>query len=371
MDKHEQSDIPLSASSLVMKKKSKKNRIKNKNTKPRNHSSTASSHNDIGTKNTKNMQQETRNDKEEEEEQEYLLPVAKKRRLTEMSHKKHGKKRDKCVVDKNSNRNVDHDDNEDDLINPSIEISRPDHDATLKLLKSMDWTMAKNTSRRNVIREDDKSTPRNEMGKPYCMSFIFGRNMKDPNGSLSYWSTKYPNVYSELQNLISKYDPKFPYTHITLNYNLQCKRHTDGGNVGPSYIAAFGDFQGGELIVEVNRQQKRHGNKGENGAIAMDKYLNLKSRFVKFNGKTQPHETAPFTGERFTLVYYTSDIVPPMIDRRRRQVSSSANPRSLPSSGHMRVVQDGSENGLNPKSVMAQKFQAIKAKLGQRNKKRI
>lgn len=317
------------------------------------------------------MQQETRNDKEEEEEQEYLLPVAKKRRLTEMSHKKHGKKRDKCVVDKNSNRNVDHDDNEDDLINPSIEISRPDHDATLKLLKSMDWTMAKNTSRRNVIREDDKSTPRNEMGKPYCMSFIFGRNMKDPNGSLSYWSTKYPNVYSELQNLISKYDPKFPYTHITLNYNLQCKRHTDGGNVGPSYIAAFGDFQGGELIVEVNRQQKRHGNKGENGAIAMDKYLNLKSRFVKFNGKTQPHETAPFTGERFTLVYYTSDIVPPMIDRRRRQVSSSANPRSLPSSGHMRVVQDGSENGLNPKSVMAQKFQAIKAKLGQRNKKRI
>jgi hypothetical protein len=46
----------------------------------------------------------------------------------------------------------------------------------------MDWQMAKNTSRRNVIRSDDPSTPRNSRNKPYCMSFIFGRNMKDPTG---------------------------------------------------------------------------------------------------------------------------------------------------------------------------------------------
>ena len=159
--------------------------------------------------------------------------------------------------------------------------------------------MAKNTSRRNVIRHDDPSTPRNRMNKPYCMSFIFGRNMKDPDGSMSYWSAKYPKVYSELRDLMAKYDRDFGYTHITLNRNLRCKRHTDGGNAGPSYIAGFGDYRGGGLLVEPP---------GGGGSSDETTVLDLRGRFVTFNGKTQPHETLAFEGERFTLVYYTSDI---------------------------------------------------------------
>ena len=189
----------------------------------------------------------------------------------------------------------------------SIPIAIADHDATLALLKTMDWSLAKNTSRRNVIRGDDPSTPRNHRNKPYCMSFIFGRNMKDPTGSLSYWSVKYPEVYAELRNLMFKYDSAFGYTHITLNRNLRCKRHTDGGNAGPSYIAAFGAYAGGELLVE------------QPGGGMPETLLDLKSKFVMFNGKTQPHETLAFTGERFTLVYYTSDIKSEegAVDRRR------------------------------------------------------
>jgi hypothetical protein len=163
----------------------------------------------------------------------------------------------------------------------------------------MDWEMAKNTSRRNVIRHDDPSTPRNHMNKPYCMSFIFGRNMKDPDGSMSYWSLKYPKVYSELRDLMARYDRDFGYTHITLNRNLRCKRHTDGGNAGPSYIAGFGDYRGGGLLVEPP---------GGGGSSDETTVLDLRGRFVTFNGKTQPHETLAFEGERFTLVYYTSDI---------------------------------------------------------------
>jgi len=220
-----------------------------------------------------------------------------------------------------------------------------------KILQSMDWTMAKNTSRRNVIRAEDDTTPRNEMGKPYCMSFIFGRNMKDPKASLSFWSIKYPKVYTELQKLMSNYDPSFQYTHITLNYNLRCKRHTDGGNLGPSYIAAFGNFDGGELIVEVEQHQPSG---GIHKSTTTDRHLDLKSRFVKFNGKTQPHETSPFHGDRYTLVYYTSDIVPPLVDRRAVSVSSIK----------------AEEHKMNPDSSLAKKFEAIKAKLGQRKKPR-
>jgi len=76
--------------------------------------------------------------------------------------------------------------------------------------------------------------------------------------------------------------------------------------------------------------------------------LDCKSKFVRFNGKTQPHETVAFTGERFTLVYYTSNIVleEGAVDRRAAS----------------RVAAAGVSSSLT------QKFEEIKAKLG--NKKR-
>jgi hypothetical protein len=228
-------------------------------------------------------------------------------------------------------------------INSTIPISQADHDATLALLSTMDWHKAQNTSRRNVIRADDPSTPRNKMNKPYCMSFIFGRNMKDPSGGLSWWSTQYPDVYEKLRALMTKYDPHFSYTHITLNRNLQCKRHTDGGNAGPSYIGAFGNFVGGGLIVEPP------------GGGQPETLLDLHSNFVMFNGKTQPHETAPFTGERFTLVYYTSDIAPEVgaVDRRKRQATRMAT----------------ADNAEGVSLSLTQKFREIKAKLGARTRR--
>lgn len=180
---------------------------------------------------------------------------------------------------------------------PSIPISRSDQDATLALLRTIDWDMARNTSRRNVIRKDDPATPRNDRNRPYCNSFVFGRNMKDPAGGLTYWSAKYPDAYASLRDLMTKYDPDFYYTHITLNKNLRCKRHTDGGNAGPSYIAGFGDYTGGELLVEMH------------GGGMPETILDVGGIFVMFDGKNQPHETQVFEGERYTLVYYTSDIV--------------------------------------------------------------
>lgn len=231
--------------------------------------------------------------------------------------------------------------------NPTISISASDHDAILELLQSMDWTMAKNISRRNVIRSDDPSTPRNQMNKPYCMSFIFGRNMKDPTGGLSWWSTQYPHVYQQLRSLMSRYDSSFSYTHITLNRNLRCKRHTDGGNAGPSYIAAFGRFSGGGLLVEAP------------GGGKPESVCNLHSQFVKFNGKTQPHETMPFTGERYTLVYYTSDIVPALVDRRNGCIATTTTTTSTTAAA-------SSIDGVN--ATFAQKFLEIKSKLGRKNR---
>ena len=48
----------------------------------------------------------------------------------------------------------------------------------------------------------------------------------------------------------------------------------------------------------------------ENLATGEDVAHDVKRRLVSFNGAKQPHETAPYTGERFTCVWYTSTISP-------------------------------------------------------------
>jgi hypothetical protein len=255
---------------------------------------------------------------------------------------------------------------------PSISISKVDHDTTLQLLSSLDWEMAKNTSRRNVIRPTD--APRNAHNTPYCQSFIFGPNMKDPNNTPSYWSIQYPDIYTAFQGLMTKYNPHFRYTHITVNKNLRCKRHTDGGNAGLSYIAGFGNYTGGELIVEEEQQHSsststianssRIGSSGAPSKPKKEYKLDLKSKFVLFNGKTQPHETCSFSGDRYTLVYYTSEIntktnnttadnkIDCSIDRRSTAAAASTT--------------SSSNDGISSKLVM--KFQQMKAKLNKKFK---
>ena len=294
----------------------------------------------------------------------------------------------------------------------TIRITQEDHDRVLQLLQSIDWSMAKNTSRKNVIRDnnDPLQTPqqqqqqhlRTNKGKPYCQSFIFGRNMKDPNYEYSYWSLQYPTIYQELQTFFQKYNTThFTYTHITLNKNLQCKRHTDGGNMGLSYIIAVGNYTGGALLIDdtvgdvatlpppstkttsntsasVSKKSKStsiHNNNNNNNNNST--IFNLHRTFVLFNGKEQPHETLPFTGERYTLVYYTSDIVPKDMIRTTDHHDMTIRHNDRPTisawnetKDHPSAIRTGSTTMASHNQTVSQslttKFNAMKKKLGRR-----
>ena len=54
----------------------------------------------------------------------------------------------------------------------------------------------------------------------------------------------------------------FQWTSITVNTGFASARHRDVGNAGPSLIQAFGDFQGGDLLVweddPKNKTIKQH-----------------------------------------------------------------------------------------------------------------
>ena len=76
---------------------------------------------------------------------------------------------------------------------------------------------------------------------------------------------------------------------VAVNRRAQFLPHKDsGGGAGQStsFIAALGDFTGGELVVE--------------GAVHDVRY-----RGLEFDGWKQRHWTQPFVGERFSLVWFT------------------------------------------------------------------
>lgn len=98
-------------------------------------------------------------------------------------------------------------------------------------------------------------------------------------------NTKYPKVYEALKTLIKEIDPTFQYDSITLNQNFKCEPHYDKANTSPSLIVAFGDYEGGELIVE--------------GCP-----IDINRKPLIFNGGSCLHATAPFVGDRWSVVYY-------------------------------------------------------------------
>jgi hypothetical protein len=96
------------------------------------------------------------------------------------------------------------------------------------------------------------------------------------------------------------------YTTITLNHGVQAKKHRDPRNVGKSIIVGFGDYEGGALRVwDPNDENPQD--------------LDLKDKPTMFNGALLPHETQPFTGDRYTVIYYRHKYkgvckdMPPMI----------------------------------------------------------
>ena len=116
------------------------------------------------------------------------------------------------------------------------------------------------------------------------------------NPNLGYTKVKCCNpildfVFKEFQML---YFPEFEYSSVQLTKNFEIKRHIDSKNMGESVLVAFGDYKGGETVVEV----------GKGG----DWVIDAREKPYKFNGSKYYHYVKPFTdGDRFSLVYYKLD----------------------------------------------------------------
>jgi len=88
------------------------------------------------------------------------------------------------------------------------------------------------------------------------------------------------------------------YNTITVNQGVQAKKHVDSLNVGKSIIVSFGPHTGGKLRVYSSETEYE----------AMD----IQDRPLMFNGSLLAHETEPFEGERWSIIYYSQKMNTPL-----------------------------------------------------------
>lgn len=98
-----------------------------------------------------------------------------------------------------------------------------------------------------------------------------------------------PKLLFHIQEFAKKYVP-IPWTSVTVNQNYKCEPHRDKSNQGDSLLVAFGDFQGGELLIH----------EGDLSGTYDIRHKPFQTDFSKVL-----HSVKDFTGQRISLVFYT------------------------------------------------------------------
>lgn len=106
--------------------------------------------------------------------------------------------------------------------------------------------------------------------------------------TLSNLCSKCPNLIALLARFVREYEQEYSFTTITINYNYAAAPHKDNNHEGGhARIIALGNFSGGGLNVDT---------------ISDD--IDIHDKWFDFDGRLT-HSTNIFTGERYSLVYFT------------------------------------------------------------------
>ena len=161
-----------------------------------------------------------------------------------------------------------------------------------QLLETMrDFKFPKNYNRKNVLNKDQNSYEGFVLGLINNRGSMISQGYPAQDLSQLTKKAKYKPIYILAKKVMREKNPNFKFTSIQFNKNHKSARHKDDKNATDSYIIGLGDYTGGKLRVW-----------SENEKTYVD--YNIKNRWLRFNGAKHFHQTLPFVGERFTLVYY-------------------------------------------------------------------
>ena len=114
---------------------------------------------------------------------------------------------------------------------------------------------------------------------------VVNRRCLPPDYSRNSWTRPY--LYKLLLDYGRQHVP-IPFSSVTVNQNYQAGPHRDRGNIGESYLVAFGDFSGGELEIHEGPLTGLH-----------DVRTPIVADFTKVL-----HSVKEFQGNRYSLVFY-------------------------------------------------------------------
>jgi hypothetical protein len=127
-------------------------------------------------------------------------------------------------------------------------------------------------------------------GFPKHRATIFGKTKGRFNGiiGLSVHSKKYPAIYEELLR-IGKLICPFEFDSIFVNKNVVCPKHKDAKNNGESLLVSFGDYSGGNIVIDnIN--------------------YDANCTPIIFNGAGLEHyNTDDLVGTKYSLIYFNSN----------------------------------------------------------------
>jgi hypothetical protein len=127
----------------------------------------------------------------------------------------------------------------------------------------------------------------NRLGFPSHRGCVWGiikpRFKSQPE--LSRYSRKYPEIHEEIVRIGKEICP-FEFKTVQLNKNCQCPPHKDKANQSRSILVSFGDYTGGELVIE---------------GVVQNAYHNP----IEFDGVNNLHWNLEHTGTKYSLIYFS------------------------------------------------------------------
>ena len=160
------------------------------------------------------------------------------------------------------------------------------------------WYFKQNKTRANVTPEGSTSVFSDNLG---LVKTRVGTVLCS-NATVKNWAVLVLFSRWLAEHLPSCFQTFFPFSSVSVNFAYAARRHRDSYNVGPSVVKAFGSFTGGELLY----WPEDNGNKKVE-ALEWDSAQKFDARreLVLFSG-LRGHAVAPFVGERYSLVFFTS-----------------------------------------------------------------
>tara|TARA_R100001440_G_scaffold70849_2_gene93555 strand:- start:11088 stop:11585 length:498 start_codon:yes stop_codon:yes gene_type:complete len=154
-------------------------------------------------------------------------------------------------------------------------------------LTALKWN--RNYERKNVLQPEQKYSEGFVLGDVYSWAH---KDVKETGARIQKSRRHKEKKYHRIWELTQEIGKDLEYTSVQFNKNQKCKKHIDGKNTGISTIIGLGDYEGGELLIYFD------------GEDEPPTPVDIKGKFYEFDGSKYYHETADFTGNRFSLVFF-------------------------------------------------------------------